>query len=114
MLMSKKLLMLDDIILARRGDLSKCAIISKDFEGWLCGTGSFMLHLFEIYPPFFALLYASSYVQSYLTTQSVGATMDNLNQTLLGNMPFPLPPLAEQHRIVAKVEELLSATNKLK
>ena len=31
----------------------------------------------------------------------------------LENKPFPLPPLAEQHRIVAKIEELLGAINAL-
>lgn len=103
----------DDIILARRGDLSKCAIVTKKYESWLCGTGSFMLHLYEIYPPYFELVYASDFAQSYLTTQSVGATMDNLNQTLLGKMPIPLPPLPEQRRIVAKVEELLSEVDKI-
>ena len=31
----------------------------------------------------------------------------------LENKPFPLPPLAEQHRIVAKIEELFGAINAL-
>ena len=34
----------DDILIARRGDLSKCAIVTDQTVGWLCGTGSFFLH----------------------------------------------------------------------
>ena len=34
--------------------------------------------------------------------------------TLLRNYPFPLPPLAEQKRIVARLEELLPLCERLK
>jgi type I restriction enzyme, S subunit len=39
-----------------------------------------------------------------------GAT---LNRDSLASIPFPLPPLAEQHRIVAKVEELMTLLDRL-
>ena len=37
----------------------------------------------------------------------------NVNGTALKNMLIPLPPLAEQHRIVAKVDELMSLCDRL-
>ncbi len=98
----------NDLVLARRGDLSKIAIVSKKEEGWLAGTGAFFMHFYEgIYLPYFIYLYTSPFCQNYLLQQSVGGTMDNLNQKLLADFIFPLPPLAEQQRIVAKLEELL-------
>ena len=39
--------------------------------------------------------------------------MQNLNQTIFLNLPFALPPLAEQHRIVAKVDELMAVCDRL-
>ena len=38
----------------------------------------------------------------------------NLNIPELRCLPFPLPPLAEQRRIVAKVEQLMALVNALK
>ena len=40
-------------------------------------------------------------------TTVLGITLNNLNELL-----FPLPPLPEQHRIVAKIEELFSSLDK--
>ena len=106
--LSSYVLQIDDIVLARRGDLSKIAIISNKEEGWLAGTGAFFMHFVDgLFLPFFILLYKSPYCQSHLLSQSVGGTMNNLNQSLLADFLVPLPPLAEQHRIVAKIEELL-------
>jgi type I restriction enzyme S subunit len=39
--------------------------------------------------------------------------MPKINQTTLSSLPIPLPPLAEQHRIVAKVDELMALCDQL-
>ena len=90
----------NDIVLARRGDLSKCAIVNKRQVGWLAGTGSFFLHILNLSLDFFIMLYTSVYAQTYLIGDSVGTTMNNLNQGLLSKMLIPIPPLHEQSRIV--------------
>lgn len=43
----------------------------------------------------------------------VGATRAKLNQAQAVTIPVPLPPLAEQHRIVARVDELMALLDKL-
>lgn len=111
--LSRYRLSVNDVLLARRGDLSKCAIVSSKEENWLCGTGSFFLRLILIQPEFFLSFYSTNYLQSILSSESVGATMDNLNQGLLGNVLFPLPPLAEQHRIVAAIEKWFAVIDQL-
>ena len=96
----------NDILIARRGDLSKCAIVNKQSSGWLWGTGSFFLHVPFVEPQYIMLFYLSDYVQTILKRECVGATMENLNQGVLGNIPLLLPPIEEQKRIILKVKTL--------
>ena len=100
-----------DIILARRGDLRKSAIITDFEDSCIAGTGSFIFHLLGIVNSFFILFYSSPYVQDYLITDSIGTTMNNLNQKLLTRLLIPIPPRAEQVRIVSLVDELFSLVN---
>ena len=46
-------------------------------------------------------------VRAYMATNATGAqlTMPKINQSTLVSLPIPLPPLGEQGRIVAKVDE---------
>jgi len=53
------------------------------------------------------------YAKNYLGGESVGSTMNNLNHTILNKMPVPLPPLAEQQRIVNRVNELFAMCDEL-
>ena len=39
--------------------------------------------------------------------------MAKINQATLKSLPLPLPPLAEQRRIVAKVDELMALVDEL-
>src|SRR3989338_1452009 len=34
-----------DIVLARRGEMGRCALVTKKEAGWLCGTGSLLIRL---------------------------------------------------------------------
>lgn len=46
-------------------------------------------------------------------TYGKGASQGNLNLSLIRTFNIPLPPLAEQHRIVAKVDELMTLCDQL-
>lgn len=96
----------NDIIIARRGEMGRCAVITKDMDGWLCGTGCFVIRLNGQSDPTFIFHQISSpRVKSYLEEQAVGVTMKNLNQKILSSVHIPSPLLAIQQNIVAEIEE---------
>ena len=49
------------------------------------------------------------YIRIYYSTNCSGtsSSMKNISRDVIYNLPIPLPPLAEQQRIVARLEELL-------
>jgi len=104
-----------DIVMARRGEMGRCAIVTKDEDGWLCGTGSFVLRFnSDISINYMLILFKSEKVVSYLRGESVGMTMTNLNHGILNKMPVILPPAAEQKQIVDKVGRLMTLCDLLK
>ncbi|MBS0173685.1 MAG: restriction endonuclease subunit S [Nitrospira sp.] len=53
--------------------------------------------------------------RDYLRARASGTSgsMPKINQTTLKSLPLPIPPLAEQRRIVAKVDELMALVDTL-
>jgi type I restriction enzyme S subunit len=54
------------------------------------------------------LFYYLRCIEKSLAGQGTGSTFSAISGSVIKNQPFPLPPLPEQRRIVAKIEELFS------
>lgn len=97
------------IVIGRRGEMGRCAVVSDAEEGWLCGTGSFFMEPSKMLSAqYLQIIFTTPYVKSYLCGESVGTTMSNLNHKILSMMPIPLPPYKEQKRIDSELEYVLS------
>ena len=96
-----------DIIFARRGELGRCAIVTKEQDGWLCGTGSLKAKLSSQLDAEYAyLLITSKGAVAELSLESKGSTMENLNTETLGRIRLPLPPVTQQKAILEYVHEV--------
>jgi type I restriction enzyme M protein len=105
----------NDILIGRRGEMGRCAVADPKMNGWLCGTGCFVIRLKSQCDVRFAFFQISSpKVKAFLEEQAVGVTMKNLNQGILSAIQIPLPPLATQQAIVAEIEaeQALVAANR--
>ena len=95
-----------DIVVGRRGEIGRCAVVGPNESGWVCGTGSFFIRpLPSVDSQFLAQLIRSPEYRVQLEKLSTGATMKNLSNTALGDLVVSIPPLAEQQRIVGVLDE---------
>jgi len=67
-----------------------------------------------IYKNFVKLLLESPYFMSYAYNCVSGTTIMNLSLFSMNNFPLPIPPLPEQHRLVTKVDDLMTLCDQLK
>lgn len=61
-------------------------------------------------------LYIAVYFRAFanwIDSKASGTTFREVSGKIVSSLPFPLPPLAEQHRIVAKVDELMALCDRL-
>ena len=105
--LSSYLLKINDIVFGRRGDIGRCALVTQKENGFLCGTGSlFVRFTININPLYSLKILSSSSVKQYLLGNARGATMLNLNSTVIEGISIPLPPLSLQQEFAAKVEAI--------
>ena len=105
-----------DILLGRIGALGKAVLVDTDIEFSLFVSVALIRfsHKF-IEPAFFRLLLNSPHTKLEFDRIKIGgATHTNkLNLGDLHTITIPLPPLAEQKRIVAKVDQLMALCDRL-
>ena len=99
-------LKIGDIIIARRGELSRAAAITELEQGWVCGSGCFLLRLggSNLDARFFSLMYRHALVQRQVAGLAVGSTMPSLNNEIMGKLVFPCMSKTEQTAITDRVE----------
>lgn len=96
-----------DVILARRGDLSRCAAITSRSVGWLCGTGCLLVRTGAgrdgLNTRWLVCAYQHDRCQRQIASRAVGSTMANLNTSLLSDLVIARPMGEEQDGIVDRI-----------
>ena len=106
--LSRYLVKPGDIVYSRRGDVERRALITEKESGWICGTGCLRVRLGErIVDPVYASYFLSHPAsREWVVRHAVGATMPNLNSSILGALPFLLPPIPDQRAIAGVLGSL--------
>jgi type I restriction enzyme S subunit len=107
-------LLMGDVIMGRRGEMARCALITKRENGWLCGTGSLFFRSNElILPEYLFLSLSNPSTKEFLENESLGTTMNNLNLGIANKIPINLPSIEKQKKIIENVHFLFEYANKI-
>ena len=92
------------------GTIGKCAITDREvtFNQQING----LTPIFSLSEYLFAV-FSSDYFYKKITGNSTGTATPIINKRAWELLPIPLPPLAEQKRIVAAIEKMLPLCEKL-
>ncbi|WP_226632326.1 restriction endonuclease subunit S, partial [Klebsiella quasipneumoniae] len=102
--LKKYLLAEGDIVYSRRGDVEKCALVTKNETNWLCGTGCLRIRIPKnksITPYFLHALLSTPVTREWVSRHAIGATMPNLNTSILRDVPIVVPPFDSMNFIGA-------------
>lgn len=93
-----------DVVIARRGDIGRCAKITDVEDGYLCGTGSmFVRPSEEINTDFLVRLISTKEMTRELTHQAKGVTMLNISCDIISNLRIIVPPKPTQDAFEVKM-----------
>lgn len=93
-----------DIVYSRRGDVEKCALVTKNETNWLCGTGCLRIRIPKnksITPYFLHAFLSTPVTREWVSRHAIGATMPNLNTSILRDVPIVVPPFDSMNFIGA-------------
>jgi type I restriction enzyme S subunit len=101
----------NDILFTRSGYVGRCAIAIERHKNWLM-----TFHLLRVrvnsevcLPKYLHTVFEGApHIKKQIDDATIGTTRKGFNTRLLATLDVPLPPLAEQRRIVAEVERRLS------
>lgn len=93
----------DDIVLGRKGEVDKAALVDDKSDGYLCGSDSMMLRPSRniVDPKYLWWFLQSPPAHEQLERFAVGSTVVGLNQRTLRVVQLPVPSIETQKAITA-------------
>lgn len=97
-----------DVLFARRGEIGRHGLVSTAEEGWLCGTGCFLVRIrhADFDNRFLSFFFSTKGVVSWLEGHAAGAIMPNLSNRVLRSIPVFFPSLEDQKEIADTLDAI--------
>ncbi|OXR28884.1 type I restriction endonuclease [Pseudomonas jessenii] len=104
-----------EILINIRGTLGGVAVVDKKLVGYNVAREVAVVPLNpELNAQYLSIAMQSSYFWRRINQQLRGIAYKGLNLGALRLFPIPIPPVAEQHRIVTKIDQLMALCDQLK
>ena len=95
-----------DVLISCSGSVGRCAVVENDNK-YVMVRSAAMVSPVNMNSNYLMYAIRSEVVQEQIRVKIKQTAQANLFQEAIRNLAIPFPPLAEQKRIVAKIEELL-------
>ena len=98
-----------DVLWVRTGAMGQTAIVRRSESGWLPHTNLLRLRVTEtaeLNPAYLLAYLSQAAVQARIQDRSVRSVTTSLSTATLGDLEIPLPPLADQQRILSALQSL--------
>lgn len=103
-----------EILLCVVGSIGKLGIVPDSWAGAnIARAVARIKPIPEVLRDYLLLVLQEEAVQTYFTSTTRTLAQPTLNVGMIEQTPIPIPPLAEQRRIVAKVDQLMALVNRL-
>ena len=94
-----------DLLMGRRGDLGRCAVVEKTLGACICGTGCLRLRVHPKHnASYLQLVISGRRSREWLDLNAVGTTMKNLNEAIVGRLPVPNVSRERQDEFVSDTQ----------
>ncbi len=106
----------DIVIVASTGSsllIGKSGFVNQNFENIQIGAFLRIIRNREELCNFMKIIFESDFYKTYIRNLAKGTNINNIKNEYLINFFIPLPPLAEQHRIVEKIEHIFAVLDEL-
>ena len=98
-------LKIGDVVMGRRGEMGRCAVVPKD--GFLCGTGSIIIRTKgEVTPDYIQKIISFPSFKKIIEDMAVGQTMPNLNVPIVSRFQIIKPSMEVQDRYYKLVAQV--------
>lgn len=95
---------IDDVVMGRRGEMGRCAVVSK--SGLLCGTGSMIIRSNgRLKADYIQKIISFPSFKTTIEDMAVGQTMPNLNVSIVSKFMIICPPIEVQEQYYSFVEQ---------
>jgi type I restriction enzyme, S subunit len=103
-----------ELLMNIRGTLGGCGVVTEEFVGCNIAREVAMIPIHrELNTRYILNVISSPYIQETTFSNLRGIAYKGLNLSLLRGFQIPLPPIQEQKRIVAKVDQLMVLCDEL-
>lgn len=111
---TKTTLAVGDLLISKDGTIGKTAFVPEGLEGGNITQHVIRFPICDSLDRFFVRMCIDApYCQRWLSGETKGVALQGVNVGDFRRMPLPIPPIAEQQRIVAKVDELMALCDQL-